>query len=394
MENNDYKGNISIIDGDLENSVFLCKLLNENGYTVSILRTEKESISSILCSLPDLILLGNKFFDNNANEICKQLKNENATKDIPVIYVCQSEGNDVIHQYGFDIGCVDYINKPFQEKEILARVKTHIQLKLLRNQFENHIAEQKLEEELIRQEIIELAELNASKDKFFSIIAHDLKSPFNGFLGLTHLMEVQDLSVDKMKEYSKIINESANNLYKLLENLLTWARMQKGIIDFKPEIYSLSNIVSKNITFFNENAKQKNIDVISLISEQICVYADLPMINTVIRNFISNAIKFTRKDGKIVIKADEKEKEILFCVNDSGIGMTSEVIGKLFKLDEKVSRSGTEGETSTGLGLLLCKEFIERHKGKIWAESVHGNGSSFFFSLPKVTGYDAFNPSI
>jgi signal transduction histidine kinase len=337
-------------------------------------------------------LLATKLPDISGYEICNRLKNDTCTKEIPIIFIKPDDLDNEL--YCFDIGGADYINKPFQIKEVLARVKTHIQLKQLVNQFENHIFEQNRKAESIQQEIIELTELNASKDKFFSIMAHDLRSPFNGFLFLTELMETRDIKKEEIKEFGRKMHKSARNLFNLLENLLTWARVQRTTIEFKPEIHLLSNIVSQNINIFSENANQKNIEMVIQVPEQMNIFVDLPMINTVFRNFISNAIKFTRKGGKVIISAEEKENEILICVKDFGIGMTSEKKGKLFKLEERVSKSGTEGENGTGLGLLLCKEFVEKHKGKIWVESILGIGSSFYFSLPKITSYDIFFPSI
>jgi PAS domain S-box-containing protein len=238
----------------------------------------------------------------------------------------------------------------------------------------------------------ELQELNATKDKFFSIIAHDLRSPFSGFLGLTKMMseEMESLSMREMQEFSKNMQDSAVNLFALLENLLQWSRMQRCVTQFNPEMCMLTYLVKQNIDIVNEFAKQKNIQLLYNIPDNFQLTADIPMLNTVLRNLISNAIKFTRKGGLIEIGAMIQPSEGLkpsegsdvIYIKDSGIGMNEEIINKLFKIDQKVSRPGTEGESSTGLGLLLCKEFIEKHGGKIWVESEEGKGSTFYFSLP------------
>ena len=230
-----------------------------------------------------------------------------------------------------------------------------------------------------------LQKINSEKDKFFSIISHDLKSPFAGFLGLTKMMneDISNFTMDEIKDISKDMQSSAINLYKLLENLLEWARMKRGVTEFNPEIYNLYFIVKLILEVQNEVAKQKEIEFVIDISEDTIVTADLPMLNTVLRNLISNAIKFTPRGGKIEIGTifQPSEDSVAIYVKDSGIGMSTETISKLFRIDQKVSRPGTEGEPSTGLGLLICKEFVEKHGGKIRVESEEGKGSSFYFTL-------------
>jgi PAS domain S-box-containing protein len=231
----------------------------------------------------------------------------------------------------------------------------------------------------------ELIEVNASKDKFFSIIAHDLRSPFNGFLGLTKMMaeDIEHLSMKEVQEFSSLMQKNADNLFKLLENLLEWARMQRGVTEFNPENCLLTLFVNQILDVQSEVAKAKEIELVSHIPEDAAVTVDIPMFNTILRNLISNAIKFTPRGGNIEIGVLVQPSEgLVIYVKDSGIGMNEDTISKLFKLDEKVSRPGTEGEASTGLGLLLCKEFVEKHGGKIWVESEVDKGSKFYFSLP------------
>jgi signal transduction histidine kinase len=185
---------------------------------------------------------------------------------------------------------------------------------------------------------------------------------------------------------------SASNLYKLLDNLLQWSSIQRGLIEFNPGSYMLSPIVKQNIEIIKENADQKNIEIVENITDDIQVTADLQMLNTILRNLISNAVKFTPKYGNVEISAIMKpsdgfipsEKSVVIYVKDSGIGMDSFAISHLFKIDKNISRPGTEQEPSTGLGLLLCKEFVEKHDGKIWVESVEDRGSTFYFSLTNV----------
>jgi PAS domain S-box-containing protein len=251
----------------------------------------------------------------------------------------------------------------------------------------NNINERKFNEEIINLKNQELAELNAAKDKFFSIIAHDLKSPFSGFMGLSKMMSenINNFTLSELHDISKNIQESAKNLYTLLENLLEWSRMQRGSISFNPENCPLVFIIAQNISICEEVASQKNITISNLISTDLVIFADIPMLNTVIRNLLSNAIKFTPRGGKIEVGASiiaVNDNEIIeVYIKDNGIGIDSKLKNNLFKIDTKVSRQGTEGEPSTGLGLLLCKDFIEKNNGTLRVESTENVGSTFFFTL-------------
>lgn len=260
------------------------------------------------------------------------------------------------------------------------------QLEVSRSELEVDLYKRQLLLEQIEETKRALEKTNSEKDKFFSIIAHDLKNPFNAFLGLTKMMSenISDFELDDITEISKQLYDSASNLYKLLENLLEWSRIQRGVTQFNPEIQKLDLLVKQNFDLVKEFASQKEITLIKSIPDDLDVYCDVSMINTVLRNLISNAIKFTPRKGTITLSANKTDKEVLITVSDTGIGMNNELIGKLFKIDEKVSRNGTEGEQSTGLGLLLCKEFIEKHNGKIWVESIEGKGSNFIFTLPII----------
>ena len=232
----------------------------------------------------------------------------------------------------------------------------------------------------------QLQKTNSEKDKFFSIIAHDLRSPFSGFLNLTELMAEgsEDFSKVELTDFSKALHDSASTVYKLLENLLEWAQMQKGTISFAPGELSLAEVVSFGIDTINQRALQKGITLINEILETQQVYADEKMINTVLRNFLSNAVKFTKRDGRIVVRSKKIDAEMIqISVQDTGVGMAEKDVNRLFKMEEKVSSKGTDGEPSTGLGLLLCKEFVEKNGGKVWAESTKGEGSIFYFTVPE-----------
>ncbi|MDQ7817937.1 MAG: CHASE domain-containing protein [Melioribacteraceae bacterium] len=247
------------------------------------------------------------------------------------------------------------------------------------------ISERKHVEDKLKKSHEQLIKLNAEKDKFFSIIAHDLKSPFNGFLGLTELMadKTENFTLDEVTEQSKSLNKAAKNLYKLLENLLEWAQVQNGSINFTPQNSDLSKMVSQSIDTISQRALLKGITIVNEVGNSQKVYADEKMIGTVLRNLLSNAVKFTRKNGKVIISPKRLENgTIEVSVTDNGVGIPEKDVKRLFRVEEKVSTKGTDGELSTGLGLLLCKEFIEMHRGKIWAESKENTGSTFYFTLP------------
>ncbi len=192
-----------------------------------------------------------------------------------------------------------------------------------------------------------------------------------------------DFSLAEFAENSKLLNESARNLYKLLENLLTWAQMQRDSITFIPKEFNVSDTIWENIEIINQRALQKGITIINEVPASERIYADEKMVDTIFRNLLSNAVKFTGRGGRIFIKSVLLDNDIIITVEDTGIGIPENDIEKLFKIEEKVGTRGTEGESSTGLGLLLCKEFIERNGGKIWVESEIGKGTKFIFTLLK-----------
>ncbi len=253
---------------------------------------------------------------------------------------------------------------------------------------QTEIINQKEEITIQRNSIIlqnmELERINLEKDKFFSIIAHDLRSPFSGFLGIANLLvkNNNDNNKEEVFELSKLLKDSAENLYKLLENLLEWSKIKGGLIDYKPEICLIDIVIFENLQIHSEIAKQKEIDLKSYMDEGMAVIYDLRMLNSIIRNLLSNAIKFTRRGGKIEIRAKKIDsKKAIISIIDNGIGMDEITKDLLFRIDKKLATLGTENEPSTGLGLLLVKEFVEKNNGEIWVESDKEKGTSISFSL-------------
>lgn len=276
---------------------------------------------------------------------------------------------------------------------IISLIVIHFKNQITKN--EKVLAEQNKELQHMAQEIshqrdelksknYKLKVMNATKDKFFSIIAHDLKNPFNGILGFSSLL-LKSLNDDRKKEsleYANFINTSAKNAFTLLENLLEWSRSQTGGITYKPQSIDLNILLQKSINICKNLAEVKNIEINYFQPNSISVYADENMLNTVLRNLITNAIKYTQKGGMVSISAQTVNSMVEISVTDTGIGMSNETISKLFKIHELSSTEGTEKETGTGLGLILCKNFIEKHGGKIWVESELGKGSCFRITIP------------
>ncbi len=234
----------------------------------------------------------------------------------------------------------------------------------------------------------QLEELNATKDKFFSIIAHDLRSPFNTILGMSQLLSDNYSSFTDERKLRLIasIKRSANSTFKLLENLLTWSRTQSGKIQYIPEKINMYELIFDVVSVLEDVYRKKNIRMTININKKIYATADRNTIDTVIRNLVSNAIKFTPREGTIAISAyftkQKKKQFVETCVADTGVGMSPEQKVKLFKIDKNTSTPGTENERGTGLGLILCKEFVEKNHGKIRVESKEGEGSKFYFTLP------------
>jgi signal transduction histidine kinase/ligand-binding sensor domain-containing protein len=231
---------------------------------------------------------------------------------------------------------------------------------------------------------MELKELNASKDKFFSIIAHDLKNPFTTIIGFSEILkeEINRNRAEKVKIYANLINSSAVQTFQLLENLLDWANSQRGNISFNPDTINIAEILTEETAILNDMAVKKNIELKRSFNSDISIFADKNMISTILRNLISNAIKFTHRNGRVEVSALICNSNVEIAVSDNGIGMSADTISKLFRIDENISINGTENEKGTGLGLFLCNEFANTHGGKICVESNPGNGSIFKLILP------------
>jgi signal transduction histidine kinase len=274
-----------------------------------------------------------------------------------------------------------------RELETKVKERTH-DLETLNYQLNQELIERHLAEEALKKSEGRLKELNATKDKFFNIIAHDLKNPFTCLLGATELLNenIRQMDTEQIKELVHLLNDSAKSGYAILQNLLDWSRSQTGLITLNPERIELKSMIDEHLSDLYLNSVKKDIELRSEVEKEMFVIADKNMINTILRNLLANAIKFTPRFGYVTVCAVIKKNIATISVKDTGIGITEDNIKKLFRIDIKYNRPGTNKEQGTGLGLILCKEFAELQGGKIWVESIINKGSEFIFSIPVKAG--------
>ena len=377
---NEIQGVILAVDDNPENLGLLFDYLDLAGFTVLLVQESPNAATHAEKHLPDLILLDVMMPGLNGFEVCRRLKENPATRDIPVIFMTAlTDLDDKVK--GFEVGGVDYVTKPIQYKEVLARVKTHMTIRKLQKQLEE-------KNKRLERQGEELKGLNASKDRFFSILSHDLRAPFTGLCGMTDIMleYFDDYQPSEIKESLQKFKKTTDNLYSLIENLLTWSGIQSGKIDFMPQLFPLLGQVTNVLQLFNSNAEQKQIRLENRLGSEYPVYADVKMLDTVLRNLVSNALKFTHPEGSISVSAVPEDTMLKISVIDTGIGIDPKYQERLFRIDAEFKRPGTANERGTGLGLVLCKEFVEQHGGRLWVESEAGKGSVFNFTLPTEAG--------
>jgi two-component system sensor histidine kinase/response regulator len=369
---------ILIVEDNQDYLNYLARILVENHYEIAVARDKKEALAYLdtpYIDRIDLILLDISLSsegDTEGFEVCKEFRKFEKAKLIPIIFLSQHDDENYILK-AFDEGGVDYILKrggAKNERELLARVKAHIDNR---------------SRDIIKQQNKELKELNATKDRFFKIIAHDLKNPFNSIKGDSEFLDsmYKTLREDQRIDLIKNISRSSQRLYKLLENLLEWAKVQ--LKEMKPQKcrFDLDPIIMENIALYEENAKKKMLAIHSGVSSPCNVFADSHMIDFIIRNLLNNAVKFNGANGKIDIMSLDKGKFVEISVLDTGVGIPCERIDNLFRIDQSFSTPDTDGEKGTGLGLILCKEFLAVNDGEIHVKSEIGKGSTFTIKLRK-----------
>lgn len=267
------------------------------------------------------------------------------------------------------------------EQKVKERTKD---IALVNEQLQKELTDRIQAESALKISETRLKELNATKDKFFNIVAHDLKNPFTSLLGSSELLfeSINHLGKEKIKELAVILNNSAKSGYAILQNLLDWSRSQTGVLKMNREWIPLRTLIDENIHNQELFSSNKDVTIHSEINDHIQIYADKNMVSTILRNLISNALKFSYRSGVVIIKAKANKKEIEISVKDFGTGIPEENIDKLFRIDTRYSVPGTENEQGTGLGLKLCREFVEKQGGRIWVESEINKGSEFTFTIP------------
>ena len=362
---------ILIVDDQQANIDVLTDFLEMQGYTnLKQLIDSREVIATVADYKPDILLLDLTMPYLSGFDILQLLK-ENVSADVylPVL-VLTADITIESKRKALQLGASDFLTKPFDLIELQARVNTHLQIRFKNEQI-NEYAQQ-------------LEKLIATKDKFFSIIAHDLRNPFIGIENFIKiLLKVGKFNQDEIRMQLETIYDSANQGHELLENLLRWARSQTNSISLNQDAFLLNETVANCLKLIEIQAKNKEVKLINNVSAEIIIDTDQDVLETILRNLISNAVKYTETGGKVVIEATKKVKTIEIAVTDSGVGIEPQAMEKLFRIDKNLqSKKGTSGEKGSGLGLILCQEFIEKLEGNIQVESEVGKGTTFTVCIP------------
>lgn len=411
---NTKKNTILVVDDQPQNIRLIGTLLREH-YNLLIADNGPKAIETALGKMPDLILLDIMMPEMSGFEVCKALKNDKRTREIPIIFLtAKTETEDILK--AFEIGGVDYVTKPFNALEVMARIKTHLELKNSKDTIKQQYSElikkneqltkaysdlehqaqnlNKLYLQLIQNETFlrksneELQKLNEMKDKFFSIVSHDLRSPFAGILTMTDILNhhIDEFSKDELVDMLRSLNKTAQQTYKFIEDLLEWSRSQMGRIQMNIEKEDLSSIIAGTLLTLNQQAELKNITIENNVPIGTYAFFDNNMMATIVRNLISNAIKFTHKGGKVSLNSEQTTIQgkpfVRLSVSDTGVGMNEDKISQLFSLEKVQSTPGTEKEKGTGLGIVICRDFIEKMGGKISVESKLNEGTTFYVDIP------------
>lgn len=380
------KNIILAVDDQPNNLKVIAGVLGDE-YQLSIANNGHNALKILDKLVPDLILLDIMMPGMDGFEVCHEIKLRPQLKDIPVIFLtAKTEISDIVK--AFEAGAVDYIFKPFNPLEVKARVNSQLQLfhtsrQLKELNYKLAVSQQELELTNVKLEM-----LNKQKDKFFSVIAHDLKTPFNNVIALTGLISESLASKEQesLLEYVAMLRNTTDKAMDLLMNLLEWAKSQTGNLKFTPGLIQPISIIQDVLAIYQESIRAKSLIVKFDCNPDYEFFGDQPMIATVLRNLLGNAIKFSLAGGVIYLKVNRlADGSTQFSVKDFGIGISSDLLPLLFVLGANTGRPGTRGEPSSGLGLMLCKDFVERHGGSITVESAEGKGSEFSFTIPDLS---------
>jgi two-component system sensor histidine kinase/response regulator len=332
-------------------------------------------------------------------ELVELLRGNPETSNLPVIFISAIYSDEYHHRKGYDAGAVDFLSKPFVPEILLSKVRVFLDLYDQRIKLEELVSQLNIKNEALENEIkrrqqaeVALRKANSDKDKLFAIIAHDLRTPFQPLLGNAQLLldAIEHFNTAEIQAMTKDIYKSAQTVYNLLDNLLAWSQLQRGRIKYEPGPIDLHNLAERTISLLEDVARNKQIQLTHTIEVGLFIHADEHMIDTVMRNLTSNAIKFTPAEGKVTlsarqngVSADDAETEwVEIKVADTGIGISPQDIDKLFKSDIHYTTPGTAREAGTGLGLILCHDLVTKNGGKIWVESEENKGTVVTFTMP------------
>jgi two-component system, sensor histidine kinase and response regulator len=374
---------ILVVDDNPTNLQILFKALKKTGYQLFIDESGEHALGQIESIHPDLILLDIKMPGLNGFEVCSRLKNNPNTRSIPVIFLTAlSAVEDKVQ--AFDLGGVDYITKPIQHEELLARIRTHLTVTNLRKDLEETNGELQKKNEALNKKTQELDSLNQNKNKFFSILAHDLRGPLGG---LYHILEDFDVnfsqySQEEIQEMANAMHGSIKSIYTMLDNLLLWSRVQMHHIEFRPECTTFGAIMEAVLGGFETMLEDKQIKLVKEIDPTLELDADVNMLVTVLRNLISNGIKYSYPNSKLILKTEQTGEKLVIIVQDFGVGISETDLQRLFHIDQKFTRVGTAKERGSGLGLILSKDFIELHHGSIAVTTKLKEGTTFTLTIP------------
>jgi two-component system sensor histidine kinase/response regulator len=368
MASNNEEAKILLIDDSVQNLRLLGNMLREKNYQMALAQSGKEGLQLAARIQPDLILLDIMMPELDGYEVCKKLKEDSNTRHIPVIFLTAKTSNeDVVN--GFQLGGVDYITKPFNKQELFMRIKTHLELKQARDK--------------ISRQAETLRELNATKDKMFSVISHDLRAPLGGIKSMLDLMyedqqqnrQISSRSLDSLKN-------AADQTYNLLENLLFWSRSQRGKLVNDPEKINIYDLIVENLELLQTMSDNKQLEIDNRVDADATAVGDRNMVKTVLRNLINNAIKFTHEKGCITLDYEVRDGMAEVSISDNGTGIQKQNLEKILNMKEYYTTFGTRREKGSGLGLNLCIDFIRRNNGELYIDSEYGKGSMFTFTLP------------
>lgn len=370
---------VLIVDDTEANIKLLSHVLREAGFSPIVAFNGTDAIELIKGRKPDLVLLDIMMPDMTGYEVCKAVNKEEELKSIPIIFLSAlSETSDKVE--GFEVGGVDYITKPYQKDEVLARIRTHLFLSKLQKERDERI-------EILRKTEVELREINSKKDQLVRIVSHDIKNPLTGIVGLANLIkENPDLPKDEVSNMLSAMEQSGKKLMDMVEKVLDNENHSKSKDELKLTEGFLEDLVEKVISVNKPKAMLKGI-TLNLINKITVnkVKLEHTKIEIALNNLISNALKFTTSNGKVELFVSSTQQKILFRVQDSGIGIPENLVSNIFGSEsykKGTSKLGTDGEIGTGLGLDVVEKYVNIHNGKVWVESKEGVGTTFFIEIP------------